>query len=264
MPDRPDAVLAGRRHALMGLAAAAGTTLLATDRAAHAAGAPGHEGGSATLAALTAFLATAPRRRDFRTVPMILDNPDLWDAAALEAVIAYRGSRKQVWDNTEINGGWINMMRNSVNAQLFSFRHPDFLVVSATHGAAHLALFDQAMWDKYRLADMAGPEFTTNTLMIAGRGTLDPASHQDPQSLFGPAGNTIPTLQKRGAVFLACHNAIWELAAKRMQKNVNPDHLSHEQMAAELTNHLIEGVVLTPGMVATIPELEHTGFGYVK
>jgi len=65
-------------------------------------------------------------------------------------VIAYRAARKQVWDNTDIRSPWMNLMRNSLNAQVFSFGHPDFLVVSATHGSAHLALFDQDMWDKYR------------------------------------------------------------------------------------------------------------------
>jgi hypothetical protein len=42
-------------------------------------------------------LAKAPRRRGFKTVPMILDTPNLWDAEALDAIITYRGSRKQVW-----------------------------------------------------------------------------------------------------------------------------------------------------------------------
>jgi hypothetical protein len=36
---------------------------------------------------------------------------------------------------------------------------------------------------------------------------------------------------------------------------VNPNRLSHEPIAAELTNHLVDGAVLTPGIVATIPEL---------
>jgi intracellular sulfur oxidation DsrE/DsrF family protein len=45
---------------------------------------------------------------------------------------------------------------------------------------------------------------------------------------------------------------------------VNPDRLSHEAAAAELTNHLIDDVVLTPGIVATILELQQTGFYYVK
>jgi hypothetical protein len=117
------------------------------------------------LRSLMEMLAKAPRRRDFKTVPMILDTPGLWDAEALGTVIAYRASRKQVWDNTDIGGPWLNLMRNSLNAQVFSFRHPDFLEVSATHGSAQLALYDQAMWDKYQLAAMAGHDFKTNTLI---------------------------------------------------------------------------------------------------
>jgi hypothetical protein len=33
---------------------------------------------------------------------MIPDNADLWDAAALNAVLAYKGGAKQAWDNTEL------------------------------------------------------------------------------------------------------------------------------------------------------------------
>lgn len=36
--------------------------------------------------------------------------------------------------------------------------------------------------------------------------------------------------------------------------DTNPDKLSHEALAAELTNHLIPGVVLTPGAVGTLPD----------
>ena len=78
------------------------------------------------------------------------------------------------------------------------------------------------------------------------------------------AGNTIPALQQRGVVFMACHNAIWEHSAKLLEKGINPDRRSHEAIAAELTNHLIEGAVLTPGMVGAILELEQAGFHYAK
>jgi hypothetical protein len=37
-----------------------------------------------------------------------------------------------------------------------------------------------------------------------------------------------------------------------------------EAIAAELTNHLVDGAVLTPGIVATIPELQQAGFHYAK
>jgi uncharacterized membrane-anchored protein len=65
----------------------------------------------------------------------------------------------------------------------------------------------------------------------------DIAAHQDSKSVFGPAGNAIPALQQRGEVFLACHNAIWEQTAKLLEQGINPDSLSHQAIAAELTNH---------------------------
>jgi len=52
-------------------------------------------------------------------------------------------------------------------------------------------------------------------------------------------------LQRRGAVFMACHNAIWEHAERLRNAEQNPDHLAVEAIAAELTNHLIPNVVLT-------------------
>ena len=53
--------------------------------------------GNGKLRCCSKAVAKAPRRRDFRTVPMILDTADLWDAQPLDAVIAYRGSMKQLW-----------------------------------------------------------------------------------------------------------------------------------------------------------------------
>lgn len=257
---------AGRRRTLLSLALSAiGAAALSskTAKAAESQGAGNHSDGGAALTRLTEKLRAAPRRRDFKAVPMILDNPDLWDSAALAAVIAYPGVHKQVWDNTAIGSPWMNLMRNSLNAQVFSYNHRDFLAVSATHGTAHLALFDQEMWDKYKLADLAGGSFKTNTL-LGSQSKPSPASEfQDPKSTFGPSGNNIHVLQSRGAVFMACHNAIWEQAGRLLEKGVNPDKLSHEALAAELTNHLVDGVVLTPGIVATIVELQDTGFHYI-
>lgn len=255
-----------RRRALIntGLAFAAGAAALATP-SAQAATAGMLPAGAKTLRDLTERLAKAPRRRDFKTVPMILDDPKLWDDAALSEIMAYHGKPKQVYDNTAIASPWLNVMRNALNAQIWGFRHPDFLVVSATHGLAHLALYDQAMWDKYQLAKLAGPKFKTNTLIVeAQAASKDPAKYEDPDGVFSPHNNSIPALQKRGVVFLACHNAIWEISEKLIKTSMNPDKLSHEALAAELTNHLIPGIVLTPGIVGTLPELQRVGFSYIK
>lgn len=214
---------------------------------------------------LSQQLAKAPRRRDFKTVPMILTEPSEWDDEALRLVLDYKSPHKQAWDNTEIGSPWLNLMRNSLNAQIWSFRHPDFLVVSATHGSAHLALLDQTIWDKYQLTKLAGDKFKTNTLIEDAKGAnADPKDFENAEGVYSPANNSIPALMERGVVFLSCHNAIWEEAEKLIKADINPDKLTGDQLAADLTNHLLPGVVLTPGAVGTLPELQRAGFAYAK
>jgi intracellular sulfur oxidation DsrE/DsrF family protein len=256
----------GRRRALRELGAGLMAAGLIAGRSAQAAG-------DATLALpsagslreFTDLLAALPRRRDFRTVPMILDNADWWDAAALDAVLGYKGRPKQSWDHTELSGPWLNVMRNSMNAQVWSFHHPDFLCVSATHGSAHLALYDQATWDKYQLAKIAGSNIAGNTFIaLPPASAHDVADFQAADGAFSSKDNSIAVLQRRGVVFLACHNAIWELSERLVAAGQNPDRLGTAAIAAELTNHLVPGIVLTPGAVATLVELQRAGFSYCR
>jgi hypothetical protein len=259
MPQNPD-----RRIALLGLGVAAGAAALC-NKSASAAKASGVwlPPGAATLKALHDRLDAAPRRRDFKTVPMTLENEDDWDRQALAELLAYRGVPKQIWDNKDLAGPWLNLMRNNLNVQIHSFRRPDFLIVSATHASAHLAMYDQAMWDKYQLSKLAGPAFATNTLIVEQKAASDdPKNYQDPEGAFSPRNNSIPALQRRGAVFLACHNSIWEQSEALIRNGANPDRLSHEALAAELTNHLIPDVVLTPGAVATLLYFQESGYHY--
>lgn len=221
--------------------------------------------GASLLQALTLKLAKTPRRRDFKSVPMILTRPEEWDAEALAAILSYKGGPKQAFDNTELEGPWLNLMRNSMNAQVWSWKHPDFLCVSVTHGTAHLALYDDFIWDKYQFAKLTKDKFESNTLAkLPAAAASDPLDFQKADGLYSSAANSIPVLQRRGAVFIACHNQVWEVTAGRIQAGVNPDRLSHEAMAAELSNHLIAGVVLSPGAIGTLPELLLKGFTYAK
>lgn len=125
-----------------GVALAAGAASLLSTKAHAAQGSSDQlvPHGATALAELTQRLSAAPRRRSFKTVPMILNKPEQWDHEALSEVLAYKPATKQAWDNTDIGGPWLNVMRNSLNAQIWSFGHPDFLVVSETHGTAQLAL----------------------------------------------------------------------------------------------------------------------------
>lgn len=258
------------RRAMMrniGLTAGAAGLIAASGPSVHAAADDASliNPGAKTLQDLHARLAKAPHRRDFKTVPMILTDPADWDAQAIKELVAYQGDPKQVWDNTDLTGPWISLMRNAVNVQTYSFRRPDFLAVSITHALAHLALFDQELWDKYQLAKFAGGKLARNTLIDTPKAaSTDPKDFNNINGVFSPNDNSITVLQRRGVVFMGCHNAIWEMTGGLLKKGINPDKLSHHQIAAEFTNHLIPGVVLTPGVVATMIYLQKAGYEYAK
>ena len=254
-----------RTFALTAVTGALGLASAAIKPAAAATGSALTPPGATQLDAIRTRLAQAPRRRDFKTVPMILDHEEQWDHEALTEVLSYRPAPKQVWDNTDIGGPWLNLMRNALNSQIWSFKHPEFLAVSVTHGTAQFALYDQATWDKYRLSELAGEPFKTNTAIIEQKAAAaDPANYQAPAGPFSDEDNSIPALMRRGVVFMSCHNAIWEQAGALIKSGINPDKLSHPALAAELTNHLVDGAVLIPGAAGTLPELQQVGFHYAK
>jgi len=226
------------RRGLSGLTA--GIAALAAGPAAAAAS------GAANLNELQGRLAKLPVRRDFKTVPLVLESTDTWDDAAIREVAAYRGGPRQVWDNKDLASGWTGFMRNALNGQTLSYKNRDFLTVSMTRGDAQLALFDQSSWDKYGLAKLTGGKFAGNSLIMAGAGDA-----QDP---------AIPVLMKRGVIFMACHNAIWAAAGRAIAAGAKGPQ---EEVAADLTNHLLPGVILTPGALATLPLLQQAGFQYV-
>ncbi len=105
------------RRAILGLGA--GLTAAAFATGTQAAPAALEPATAKNLAELTATRAAAPGRRHFKTVQMILRSRYEWDAEALDAVLAYRGGPRQAFDNTDINGAWLNLMRNSTNAQIW-------------------------------------------------------------------------------------------------------------------------------------------------
>lgn len=63
--------------------------------------------GAGALKQLAAELARAPRRRYYKSVPMVLTEPSQWDSEALALLTAYAGQPKQVWDNTDIDSAWV-------------------------------------------------------------------------------------------------------------------------------------------------------------
>lgn len=218
---------------------------------------------SSLLATLQGRLAALPRKRNFSTVPFLVDRPELWDKEASETLLTYTGRSIQVWEITDLAGPWLNLMREAMNGQVFAHSHPDFLPVGAVHGLAHLALFNQDMWDKYDLAESTNGQLDKNKLIDQKPGTSPADDRQDVNGFYGPGNNNIASLQQRGAVFVACHDSIHAIARGLAAKKAGPGK-GADEIAADLTNNLVPDVVLVPSVVAYIAELQRVGFTYAK
>jgi intracellular sulfur oxidation DsrE/DsrF family protein len=243
-----------RRKALAGFGAAAGALLTRAPQA----GATAPRAGA--LADLERRLAAAPRRRGFDRVPFMIDRDMLWDRQASDILLGYRGGPRQVWESSDIAAAWPNLIREAVNGQVFAHGNSDFLAVSATHGSAHLTLFDQAAWDKYGLAANTGGKLARNELLTVRGGVHPEDDRQDVNGFYGPGNNNIPSLQRRGVVFVACHDSIHAIA-RGLAARVGTEA---DVIAADLTNHLVPGAILVPSVVAYLVELQRAGFTYAK
>jgi intracellular sulfur oxidation DsrE/DsrF family protein len=264
-----DTFRVSKRDALRTIGWATLSLAVLAPRGAAAANVSGSDGplsschGRATLGELGSRLAVAPRRRSFDTVPFMLTDQQYWDHEAAAAVLAYSHPARQVWENTELAGPWPGLMREAMNGQVFSSGNADFLAVSATHGYAHLALFSQLMWDKYNLAALAGPKFARNTLILEKDRASPSDGVEDVAGFYGPANNNILSLQRRGAVFIACHDSIHAIA-RTLHSSATPPAGSADATAADLTNNLIPDAVLVPSVVAFLVDLQSRGFTYAK
>jgi intracellular sulfur oxidation DsrE/DsrF family protein len=215
------------------------------------------------LKELSDRLLAAPRRRDFKSVPLVVTDRGDWDHDAAAQLLSYKYRSIQVWENANLSGPWLGLMREAMNGQVFAHGNTDFLAVSATHGEAHLALFSQAMWDKYRISELVGHKFTSNSLIVEREGVSPTDDLQSVSGFYGPLNNNITTLQRRGAVFLACHDSIHAIARK-LAGEAGFAAAPAKEIAAELTNNLIPNAVLVPSVVAYLVELQKVGFTYVN
>jgi intracellular sulfur oxidation DsrE/DsrF family protein len=215
------------------------------------------------LSHLGRTLAALPRRRGFQTVPFMLDDKALWDHEAADALTTYSAPERQMWEVTDLAGPWIGLMREAVNGQVFALGHKDFLAVAAIHGGAHLALFNQAAWDKYKFAAKTDGKLTSNTLITERPGVSPSDDIQNLNGYYGPNNNNIVTLQRRGMVFVACHDSIHAIS-RGLHAVPEFSGVSADEIAADLTNSLVPGAVLVPSVVAFIAELQRAGYSYAK
>jgi hypothetical protein len=149
-------------------------------------------------------------------------------------------------------------------ARVYGLAHPE---VTAAVGLYYLSTplaFGDAMWEKYPLGAAAGivdaetdKPATRNPLWKprAGRDTLPIAGGP----LLPPNDTAIVELQRRGAVFLLCNNALNAWAASIGAATKQPP----ATVRAELLTQLIPDVVVVPAMVIALQQAQARGASYM-
>ena len=166
------------------------------------------------------------------------------------------GKHKQFFDFPAAGGGipLVHMMNyyDTYN-KAYGVSDRDIDAVGTFYGSTTFHAMNDAMWAKYRLGeflevnDASGKPATANpwrTAPVVLGMTLAPAS--------------IEALQKRGATFIVCNNALTIFAGLLAQAR----GLDAKVVYDDLRANILPNVELVPGMVVAIEQAQRAGLTY--
>jgi hypothetical protein len=121
--------------------------------------------------------------------------------------------------------------------------------------ATTLFAFNDAMWAKYNMgAALKFNDHKTNQPATRNVWRTDPSI----MGLMVAPPASIEALQKRGALFLLCNNALNLWAGILAQAN----KADQAAVLADLKANLLPGVIIVPGMVVAIQQIQDKGIAY--
>jgi len=163
-----------------------------------------------------------------------------------------------------------NNLSNGLNGFQFSYDLPSnqIQVVVQAYATANLAMYDDVVWANYRLGevfkvlDPTTGEPAIRNIWFASK--IRPAD-QPPEDRTNPyySDLSIEGLQRRGVLFLICHQTVHAHAGAVAASEQNTDHLSADQVLADIQAHLIPGGLLVPAAVGELVRLQDKGYRMV-
>ncbi len=197
-----------------------------------------------------------------------------WQMGLFQQLLKQKFEVKQLYDVTEIDdGNAFEHMVNSLNGLRFGFGIPaeKVKIVGAFRAKATMLNYSDALWEKYRLGELAriddprtGKPAKRNIYYASAAGNPPKYASQDPNdsgSAFQDA--SIQALQARGVQLLACHIAIYAHSGSLVEKLKLKQ--TQQEVAQDLSSHLIPGVHIVPSMVSAIAMLQSKGqFSYIR
>jgi intracellular sulfur oxidation DsrE/DsrF family protein len=166
------------------------------------------------------------------------------------------GKHRQLFDFPASNGGTplVHMMNyyDTWN-KAYSVPDKDINVIGTFYGSTTFHGVNDAMWAKYKLGeflnekDGSGAPYTRNpwrAVPVVMGMEVAPAS--------------VESLQKRGATFILCNNALGILTEMLAKARGLDAKVVYEDMKA----NILPGVELIPGMVVAIEQAQKAGISY--
>lgn len=129
-------------------------------------------------------------------------------------------------------------------------------LVMAVRGTGIPIVLTDALWQKYKLGEQYG--ITDPSTKAPGTRNLFIQSNSVPNGIID-AESTVEALQRRGVLFLVCHNTVEGATKKLSAAGLGKP----EDIRESILHGIIPGVLLVPAMVIAFTEMQERGVGYV-
>ena len=138
----------------------------------------------------------------------------------------------------------------------FGVTENEINLVMAVRGTGIPLVLNDALWQKFHLGEQYG--ITDPVTRAPGARNLFIASNIVPGGLVD-ANASVEALQKRGVLFLVCHNTIEGAVGKLSKAGLG----TPADIRAAILGGILPGVHVVPAMVIAFTEMEERGVGYV-
>jgi len=136
----------------------------------------------------------------------------------------------------------------------FGVKDADIDAVLTFYGYTTFFGLNDAMWAKYNLG-----EFFDITDPVTGKPAVANIWKSNPNILgMNLAPASIESLQKRGATFILCNNALTIFSGMIAQKR----GLDAKAVYEDMNKNILPGVNLVPGMVVAVEQAQRAGLAY--
>ena len=202
--------------------------------------------GLATTIAATRVAASAART----TASASTTNGDAW-------LDRLNGSHRELFDAPMPAGGipLVHLMNyyDTYN-KAYDTKDADINGILTFYGGTVFYGVNDAMWAKYRLGEFVeAMDAKTNKPAVSNPWRVAPVA----LGLTLPQAS-IESMQKRGATFIICNNALTIFSGMLAQAR----GLSADSVYADMKANILPGVTLVPGMVVAIEKAQGRGIAY--